>query len=67
MKHVPLVVADIVAVEVELESAHPVAVPPVEIAYVTEPFVEPPEVDMVRACEYGLVFDVGLTVNTSVV
>ena len=53
IKQIPLVVAVIVAEEDELESAHPVAVPPVAIAYVTEPFVEPPEVDILKACVYG--------------
>ena len=53
IKHVPLVVAVIVAEDDEFESAHPVAVPPEAIAYVTDPLVDPPVVDIVNACVYG--------------
>ena len=45
----PLVEDVIVAEDEEFESAHPVAVPPEAIAYVTVPgSIEPPEVDIVR-------------------
>jgi hypothetical protein len=52
-RHVPTVVAVMVAVAVELESAHPVAVPPDAIVNVVSPDPEPPEVVIDRACEYG--------------
>ena len=52
-RHVPTVVAVMVAVAVELESAHPVAVPPDAIANVVAPDPEPPAEVIDRACEYG--------------
>jgi hypothetical protein len=53
IRHVPTVVAVIVAVEVELESMHPDAVPPEAIANVGAADTEPPEVVIDKACEYG--------------
>ena len=53
IRHVPTVVAVIVAVAVELESAHPDAVPPDAIAKVVAPVPDPPEVVIDKACEYG--------------
>jgi hypothetical protein len=56
-KQVPDVDAVIVAVLLELESAHPVALPPAVIAYVIAPLPTDPEVLIESACEYGKVFD----------
>ena len=42
IKQVPTEVAVRVALAAELERAHPCAVPPVTIAYVTAPLPEPP-------------------------
>jgi hypothetical protein len=53
IRHVPTVDAVIVAVEVELESAHRVAFPPDAIAKVIAPVPEPPEVLIDKACVYG--------------
>jgi hypothetical protein len=64
-RQVPFVVEEIVPDEVASDSAQPVAVPPDVIAYVTTPLVVPPDVDIVSACEYGFVFDVGVIVRTS--
>jgi hypothetical protein len=50
-RHVPLVVEEIVADEVVLDSEQLVAVPPDAIAYVTAPPVEPPVVDILSTCE----------------
>jgi hypothetical protein len=51
IKHVPTVVAVIVAVAVELERAQVVAVPPDAIAKVIAPVPEPPDVVIDKACE----------------
>ena len=56
MKQVPAVVAVIVAVDVELESAHVVAVPPETMAKVIAPVPLPPGVVIERACECGKAF-----------
>ena len=45
MRHVPVLVAVRVAFAAELLSEQPVAVPPVEIAYVTAPVPDPPVVE----------------------
>ena len=50
IRHVPVVVAEIVAVAVELESVHPDALPPDAIAKVVAPEPEPPEVVIDKAC-----------------
>lgn len=47
----PYLVAVIVAEEELFERLQFSAVPPETIAYVTAPDPEPPEVDMVKACE----------------
>ena len=51
IRHVPIVVAVIVAVAVESESAQPDALPPDAIAKVVAPEPEPPEVVIDKACE----------------
>jgi hypothetical protein len=51
MRHVPLLEAEMVGVEVVFESEHPVAVPPAKIEYVVAPVPDPPEGVMVNACE----------------
>jgi len=51
IRHVPVVVAVIVAVAVELERAQPDALPPDAIAKVVAPEPEPPEVVIDKACE----------------
>ena len=51
IRHVPVVVAEIVAVAVELERAQPDALPPDAIAKVVAPEPEPPEVVIDKACE----------------
>jgi hypothetical protein len=51
IRHVPTVVAVIVAVAVESDSEHPDAVPPDAIAKVVAPEPEPPEVVIDKACE----------------
>ena len=51
IRHVPTVVAVIVAVDVELESVQPDALPPDAIAKVVVPEPEPPEVVIDKACE----------------
>jgi hypothetical protein len=51
IKHVPTVVAVIVAVADESESVQPVAVPPDAIAKVVAPVPEPPDVVIDKACE----------------
>jgi hypothetical protein len=51
IRHVPTVVAVIVAVAVESESAQPDALPPDVIANVVAPEPEPPEVVIDKACE----------------
>jgi hypothetical protein len=53
IRQVPLEDAEIVGVADESESAQPEAVPPDEIAYVTEPVPDPPDGVMVKDCEYG--------------
>ena len=53
IRHVPTVVAVIIAVEVELESVQSDAVPPDAIANVGAADTEPPEVAIDKACEYG--------------
>ena len=50
IRHVPIVVAVIVAVAVESESAQPDALPPDAIAKVVAPEPEPPEVVIDKAC-----------------
>ena len=51
IRHVPTVVAVIVAVAVESESVHPDALPPDATAKVTAPEPEPPEVNMIKGFE----------------
>ena len=51
IKHVPTVVAVIVAVAVESENVHPDAVPPDSMANVVPPVPDPPEVVIDKACE----------------
>ena len=51
IKHVPTVVAVIVAVAVESENVHPDAVPPDSMANVVAPVPDPPEVVIDKACE----------------
>jgi hypothetical protein len=51
IRHVPIVVAVIVAVAVESDSEHPDAVPPDVIAKVVAPEPDPPEVIIDKACE----------------
>jgi len=51
IKHVPTVVAVIVAVAVELERVQVVAVPPDAMAKVVAPVPEPPDVVIDKACE----------------
>jgi hypothetical protein len=51
IRHVPTVVAVIVAVAVESDRAHPDAVPPDAIAKVIAPEPDPPEVVIDKACE----------------
>ena len=51
IKHVPTVVAVMVAVAVELERAQVVAVPPDAMAKVVAPVPEPPDVVIDKACE----------------
>ena len=49
IRQVPVVVDVIVAVDDELDSAQPVAVPPDAMAYVTVPgSIEPPEADRLK-------------------
>ena len=48
---VPAEFAETVAVAVELESAHPVALPPNAIANVIAPVPDPPEVVIDKACK----------------
>jgi hypothetical protein len=56
-RHVPEVVALIVAVFVALDKAQAVAVPPEVIAYVFAPVPLLPDVVIERAWEYGAVFE----------
>jgi hypothetical protein len=51
IRHVPVVVAVIVAVADESERAQPDALPPDAIAKVVAPEPEPPEVEIDKACE----------------
>ena len=51
IKHVPAVVAEIVAVDVASERAQLVAVPPETMAKVTAPVPDPPLVVIERSCE----------------
>jgi hypothetical protein len=51
IRHVPIVVAVIVAVAVESDSEHPDALPPDVIAKVVAPEPEPPEVNMIKGFE----------------
>ena len=53
IRHVPIVVAVIVAVAVESDSVQPEAVPPDAMANVIAPVPDPPEVVIDKACEYG--------------
>ena len=51
IRHVPTVVAVMVAVAVELERVQPVAVPPDAMAKVVAPAPDPPDVVIDKACE----------------
>ena len=53
IQQVPAEAAETVAVDVELESVQPDALPPDAIAKVIAPVPEPPEVLIDKACVYG--------------